>query len=65
MIKILPPKSYGTIKPLANSQGQPLRCTPPAPDPGASGRGKSKKRRRLIRALRPVYRLRREPERTF
>ena len=56
MIKILPPKSYGTIKPLANSQGQPLRCTPPA---------KSRKRRRLIRALRPVYRLRHEPERTF
>ena len=37
MIKLMPPKAYGEIKPLANSQGQSIRCTPqPA----------SKKRRR-------------------
>ena len=29
MIKLIPPKAYGEIKPLANSQGQPIRCTPP------------------------------------
>ncbi len=25
MIKLIPPKSYGEIKPLANSLGQPIR----------------------------------------
>jgi len=50
MIKLLPPKSYGTIKPLANSQGQPIRCTPPAT---------LKKRRRPRPSANPIYRLNR------
>ena len=48
MIKILPPESYGRIKPLANSQGQPIHCAPLA---------KSMKRRRRRPATRPIYRL--------
>ena len=45
MIRLIPPKSYGEIKPLANSQGQPIRITPP-PRP--------KKRRRRRPELHPA-----------
>ena len=45
MIKLIPPKSYGEIKPLANSQGQPIRCMPPP---------KLKKRRRRRPELHPA-----------
>ena len=37
MIKLIPPKAYGEIKPLANHLGQPIRIMPPP---------KLKKRRR-------------------
>ena len=44
MIKMLPPKSYGEIKPLVNPQGQPIRTSiEPAPPPKI-------KRRRLHRS---------------
>jgi hypothetical protein len=39
MIKLIPPKAYGGIKPLANHLGQPIQITPPP-------RPKKRRRRR-------------------
>ena len=45
MIRLIPPKSYGEIKPLANHLGQPIRITPPP---------RLKKRRRRCPELHPA-----------
>lgn len=46
MIKLIPPKSYGEIKPLANHLGQPIRITPPP---------RLKKRRRRRAGTQQIY----------